>query len=209
MARELSDSKLTPKGTATRDRILHSAIRIFARSGFAKGSFADISKGCKLSQAAVFHHFSDKNDLFKACLEKIVLQNLELVSAKMDARDGARTRVEKHFEGNLLWGIRYPEQAQLLLLVYYMACFDRDFEVIYSSLLAGARSRMESYLFAAEREKSLRSGVQIPAAAILLHDCLVGSFVNTLASKSSGGNEVQMVQILRKRWAMVWERIFK
>jgi hypothetical protein len=57
--------KLTRKQLRSRtdERILDSALREFARSGYLKASIADIAKGAHVSNGLVIHNFVSKKDL--------------------------------------------------------------------------------------------------------------------------------------------------
>lgn len=57
--------KLTRKQLRSRtdERILASALREFARSGYLKASIADIAKGAHVSNGLVIHNFVSKKDL--------------------------------------------------------------------------------------------------------------------------------------------------
>lgn len=51
---------------AQRDRLLRSVIAAVARRGFAETTVADIVRGARVSKAAFYAHFTDKEDCFLA-----------------------------------------------------------------------------------------------------------------------------------------------
>lgn len=60
-------------GTATRDRILEEAARLFTEKGYEATSVQDLAEALGLSKAALYHHFHSKEDV----LYEISHQTLE------------------------------------------------------------------------------------------------------------------------------------
>ncbi|WP_038069237.1 TetR/AcrR family transcriptional regulator [Thermus scotoductus] len=60
-------------GTATRDRILEEAARLFTERGYEATSVQDLAEALGLSKAALYHHFRSKEEV----LYEISLQALE------------------------------------------------------------------------------------------------------------------------------------
>lgn len=61
--------RLTPKGQATRQRILAAAAEVFARQGYEKTRVADIAEGAGVSHGNFYRHFTDKDDVLDAVLQ--------------------------------------------------------------------------------------------------------------------------------------------
>lgn len=53
-----------------RERVLREAGALFARSGYAATSLADIAAAAQISKAGLLHHFDSKEELFVAVLER-------------------------------------------------------------------------------------------------------------------------------------------
>ena len=49
---------------ATRERILHAALEVFARKGYHRAVVDDIVRASDTSKGAVYHHFPNKEALF-------------------------------------------------------------------------------------------------------------------------------------------------
>jgi AcrR family transcriptional regulator len=58
-----------PEPVDTRDRILESAARVFARKSFQGASLDEVAADAGLTKGAVYWHFKSKNDLFFALLD--------------------------------------------------------------------------------------------------------------------------------------------
>ena len=172
------------KAKNTQASIIQSAIWVFAHYGMMEGSFQRIADRSKISQSAIFRYYKNKSELINATIKQIVIDNHGLVSKFISPDQDSVTQLKNHFFGNLEWGKKHPEQARMLLMIYHLACFDPIFLKIYTELLSGARLRIKGYLFAAVREKRLAQNTDLDHLAALLHEALMGNFINSLTVES-------------------------
>jgi AcrR family transcriptional regulator len=56
---------------ATREALLAVAKELFAERGYSAVSTEDIVRGARVSRGALYHHFRDKRDLFRAVFERV------------------------------------------------------------------------------------------------------------------------------------------
>jgi hypothetical protein len=108
----------------------------------------------------------------------------------MRPEDGAAEKLRKHFWGNIAWAMKYPSEGQTLLLLYYLASFDPHFSEVYFGMLRNARARIQEHLLAGIREGEFRRDLDPALAAEVLHDALLGSFINYLGVLRSGAPPV-------------------
>jgi AcrR family transcriptional regulator len=71
--------RLTPKGSATRARIIELATEVFASQGYASTSVRDIAARSGLSVGAIYGSFRGKADLLVAALESHIASDVEAV----------------------------------------------------------------------------------------------------------------------------------
>jgi AcrR family transcriptional regulator len=64
-------------GVATREEILEVAYQLFERKGYDRTSVREIARSTGLSQGALLHHFSSKEELFVEVLRRRDVQNRE------------------------------------------------------------------------------------------------------------------------------------
>jgi AcrR family transcriptional regulator len=67
------------QGEATRAALVRAAQRLFTRKGYGATATEEIVRAAKVTRGALYHHFSDKEDLFRAVFEASEAQMLERV----------------------------------------------------------------------------------------------------------------------------------
>ena len=66
----LADTRAA-RGDATRDALLHAAHDLFAERGYAGVGTEEIVARAGVTRGALYHHFADKRDLFRAVHERL------------------------------------------------------------------------------------------------------------------------------------------
>lgn len=69
--------KWKEKTQKKRESILRESFKLFLARGYDAVSFTDIEREAKVTRGAIFHHFDNKEDLFKHVAERFVFAFLE------------------------------------------------------------------------------------------------------------------------------------
>ncbi|MBV1777171.1 TetR/AcrR family transcriptional regulator [Burkholderiaceae bacterium DAT-1] len=78
----------TPEPLDTRDRIIESAARVFARKGYLSATLDEVAADAGMTKGAVYWHFDSKNELFFALLDsRFKTQFEELLPTELEAHD--------------------------------------------------------------------------------------------------------------------------
>jgi TetR/AcrR family transcriptional regulator, transcriptional repressor for nem operon len=88
---------VTPKGRATRDRIVASAATLMNARGVAGTSTEDIQVAADVSASQIYHYFTDKRSLTRAVIEyqtDTIVGNQEALLARLDDLDALRAWAE-------------------------------------------------------------------------------------------------------------------
>src|SRR3954469_3986251 len=72
---------------ATRDALISVALELFTKRGYAGVSMEEIVARAKVTRGALYHHFTDKRDLFRAVFERVEGELTERIGAQMEATD--------------------------------------------------------------------------------------------------------------------------
>jgi AcrR family transcriptional regulator len=67
------------QGEATRAALVRAAQRLFTRKGYGATATEEIVRAAKVTRGALYHHFSDKEELFRAVFEATEAQMMERV----------------------------------------------------------------------------------------------------------------------------------
>ncbi|WP_243027001.1 TetR/AcrR family transcriptional regulator [Thermus albus] len=93
-------------GTATRDRILEEAARLFTEKGYEATSVQDLAEALGLSKAALYHHFQSKEEVLyeisQQALEGLLLEGKKALAVS-DPKEALLRFMEGHarfFEEN-------------------------------------------------------------------------------------------------------------
>jgi AcrR family transcriptional regulator len=62
------EQRLTPKGRATRDRIVRAAAELIVSGGLAAANMENVRKAASVSGSQLAHYFADKNALIRAVI---------------------------------------------------------------------------------------------------------------------------------------------
>jgi len=106
----------TPKGKNTRERLVDSARRLFAESGYQKTTVMDIARDAQLSEAALYEYFKGKEDLLLAIPDLWVSELLADMEDQLFGIEGAFNKLRKY----IWWTLRRIEESPLDAKIVYL-----------------------------------------------------------------------------------------
>ncbi len=69
---------------ATREALLAAAVKLFTARGYAEVGTEEVVAAAKVTRGALYHHFTDKRDLFRAVHERVEQSLVEGIAGQMD-----------------------------------------------------------------------------------------------------------------------------
>jgi AcrR family transcriptional regulator len=102
------------RSEAMRAALLDAAQPLFVRAGFVGTSTPEIVAAAQATRGALYHHFVDKKDLFRAVVQReaeAVAKSIRSTAVADDAQTALRQGAEAYFEA-----MSVPGRARLLLV---------------------------------------------------------------------------------------------
>lgn len=101
--------------TARRAQIVQAAIETIAEVGYAKASFARITKAAGLrSPRMISYHFADKDDLIHQVAIEVFKAGAEFIVTRMGSQDTATGKLRAYLEANLRYLREHPREVAAL-----------------------------------------------------------------------------------------------
>ncbi len=110
-------SRQAERSDATRTKLVRAARELFAKRGYADVGTEEIVRGARVTRGALYHHFDDKRDLFRAVHAQIEAELTDRIGAELagagsdDPIAALRTAV-----GTFLDACTEPEIARITLV---------------------------------------------------------------------------------------------
>ena len=109
---ETAELPPTPKGRATRERLLHAATTIFEQHGYEAARVADIVAAAGVSHGLFYRHFADKDAILLAVLTRLY-DGLRHTSGR-GAATSERPTVAQLQARNMLFFSEYAQHRRML-----------------------------------------------------------------------------------------------
>lgn len=181
-----------------KDHILDEALKIIAKEGWSGLSFQMVAKRCKVSTSNIVYHFESRDVMLKTLLERITQNNYSIVSESINIEDNAFQRLLNHFNKNLEWSKRFPEEAQIVIQVYLEASHDNEFSPLFTSMIQRAQDRIREHIMAGIREGIFKPSLESVVLARLLHNLLIGAFIYIMGTRLTG-----VIETKEQDWKIV------
>jgi AcrR family transcriptional regulator len=110
-------NKLPARRPSRRDEIVDAAVAVFAERGFVDTSISDVAEAAQVAVTAIYYHFTGKDDLYGAAIEK-VLSSVDEVVADVRADDAPADgdTLYRVIDAVWEWVDENPEPAKLMHL---------------------------------------------------------------------------------------------
>src|SRR5215470_14670466 len=82
-APETSIGRREADARATREALIEAAVELFTERGYAGVGTEEIVARAKVTRGALYHHFTDKRDLFRAVFERVEDDLMERIGSTM------------------------------------------------------------------------------------------------------------------------------
>jgi AcrR family transcriptional regulator len=97
----------------TREQILCAAEAVFAEKGYDGARVKDIASRVGVTHAVIHYHFNTKRDLYRAVVDRMVGELVELATSIPREPYDPRPKLERFFYGFFDFAVRHPSFARL------------------------------------------------------------------------------------------------
>lgn len=105
------------KGNAEKyGRIVHAAIRVFAKKGFFYAKVADVAREADVADGTIYLYFKNKDDLLVSIFEHSVDYFIQQARSELSRLSHPEAKLKKFVELYLAPVKSFPELAQVLLV---------------------------------------------------------------------------------------------
>lgn len=107
---------------STRDTILEIASRLFASNGYSAVSMRDVAAGVGVTQANLYYHFKDKDQLIRDSLASIVAEKMELMEECLSTAHSNKEKIESF----IFWFVRLVFEDRIFSKLILRELLDGD-----------------------------------------------------------------------------------
>jgi AcrR family transcriptional regulator len=191
--------KKVTKGQKTKEKIIKAGIKLFAKKGYFETSFQDIANKLSYPQSTVMNHFPNRKSLFMAVREFVVMKNRENVDLQLQADLPAWNKLILYSQLNIQYYLENRNYGKVVLLFYYYAGQDKQFQKVYKEGEARAIERIQLLLSSAQREGAIDDSINISEAAEAIQHYLRGLVVREFMGGEMHWADEEKIPILEKR----------
>ncbi len=167
---------------ATKEAILDASMDLFAKNGFESTSIDDLARQAGMTKGAVYWHFSDKEELFRAILDRISARWSMFVLSSVSPNDSPLIQVASVFDGYSRLLGKYPETCLFMQRVLLEG--DRRFSPKVGRLYSQAAKYVVRIIDRGKSEGRFRSDVNPTLVGNLVIGTLRGAVQQHLVDDS-------------------------
>lgn len=186
----------------TRGRIIDAAAHVFSRRGYGQATVQDIADEAEISMGALYHHFSSKEELFRAIMDEHIRRDMLDYEPRPSA--SSREAIEHFVEFQLEHMAKEPELRGLSMELWAQAGREEWARTAAADAFRVFRDVMARLLTIAQEAGVARRDLDVPSAALLLEALFVGVQVQRAVEPDEGD-----VPLLVKTWADLLERFVR
>lgn len=180
----------------TNTAIIEAAIDLFATHGFEPTTFAQIAKKCKISQPAIYNHFSSKMSILNACAIYSAQLGREYIDKNAKPELKAKDRLHSYIVANLQWFGGQKKYALALTSLFYFAGSNEQTRDILEQVQSATLERIKLILIQGLHESAWKN-INVDDTAWVIHSLLVGEIYKVIYFKGSI-NESRSEEIIWK-----------
>jgi AcrR family transcriptional regulator len=163
----------------TRELILDAAYRVFANRGYGQSSVDAVIAEAGLSKGAFYHHFTSKDELFKALIQDRQRKCIDQMTDAVIPASSRRDAIERLVGVGLQSNEADPDWVRIYFEFCMQAMREEFARNIVSASLRECRGIVAQMLKRGQESGSVRADLDLAAAALLLIGLFDGIALHT------------------------------
>ncbi|RYZ79912.1 MAG: TetR/AcrR family transcriptional regulator [Proteobacteria bacterium] len=164
---------------STKQSLIEAAIDLFAEKGVHWVSFQQIGTRVGITQAALYKHFADKDDLLRECALHAASSGRSLIDTHVEAAESPLDKIRAYLRGNFEWQRKRPKEAVIILSVYYFGYNSKPLQNLLQAINQQSEERLTSRLKEAAADGKIKNS-QLARKARTLHSLMLGELIKAV-----------------------------
>jgi len=182
-SRRVAVSKKAQRSARTREALLTRCLHLFAQRGFSSTSVDDVATAAGVTKGAMYWHFSSKEEIFHAILDRIRQQWLEIVHVPVSARSRPDAQLAKLFDA---YGELFRQSPDICLFLQQVT-LDRQnkaFAARVAKVFASTARFIAGIIDEGKARRVMRGDVDSLTAAHMILGMLAGASQQATATRN-------------------------
>lgn len=181
--------------TQLRDRIFHTAQKLFVEKGYHSTSIPDVVKEAGVSTGAVYHHFSSKEHLAREIHKSAVEQYLNKYAEEVRPKESAYDKIRAYTSLMFRWTEHDPVMVQYLL-------YARPKEILHKRLSVCSEEGLQGSMEIVET--GIKRGEIRPMDPYLATAVVSGPLIRMIELRLDGFIENSLVEYIEATANTMW-----
>ena len=186
------------KGSETQKKLIEAATQLFYEKGIHWVSFQQVASKVGITQAALYRHFADKDDLIRACALFSAESGRGIIDRYVNEEESAEKQLKAYIKGNFVWLMEKPKESVMVAALYYFAFNSWAIQELLVAINNQSVERINVRL--KQGIESDRWPIKDPTKiSRLIHDALLGEMLKT----AHAPGEFSVEERVERLWLLV------
>lgn len=183
----------------TKEKLHLLALNSYLHQGAHNTTFQQLADELQISQAAIYKHYKNKNELLVAAISYAAEKGAAYLLKTENPKLSAMERLRAHVERNLKFCMEERLYAVAVITLHYFAVCVPEVRKLHEEINDTRIKRFENYLLAAIRENELSHLDSAKSTAMTIHSLLMGEMIKAYLWPKEDS--------IKKRMERIWPAI--
>lgn len=130
----------------TKEKIMSTAMELFAIQGFPETSVQEIANRCGIAQTTVLYHFKSKQNLLFQLIDLVIAHNREFYYKRKTENINPVAGLVEFCQSNLTWCYHNQAEAHVLLMLFNFSKMEQALKEKATEVIDNGRDIVEKFL---------------------------------------------------------------